>query len=808
LEDVVGQQIRRSASTRANLYYGVCPRFDSRHYDDAWQIRTVRCLWSDVDDTGDADEAVQRCVDAEVPEPSAVVCTGRGCQLYWLLQDGLQLGDDEPQPVLTELAKGHAPKKYLRNGKGQLYLSARQNVPELSEQAIHTQDILAGIAARIGGDHTQDLSRLLRLPGSLNRKEERNGQEPVPARLVRLDGNLRYSVADFEEFAKQSPSRRRREQVAQMKLPTPKKLTPTKRDKLNELVAACTIAPIGARSEADWALACAAVERGWPKEDVWTAVESVGKFAEAGRGYFDRTWDRAEQHTQECAFVRIGAKQNAKTSGCGGASDHDDADRKKTTDRPAIAIRPDIQTTAAVMEMITTRMIEAGSFYSRAQQPVMVHGESLVTIDTPQQLAGVLNTICEFQLCDARSERFEPLPVRYATTWLNHPEQIRRLPEITLWTRNPVYTQSWRLVESGYNADTGIYYAGPVIAPRDGTTHLDRLLRDFCFSSPADRTNYLSLLLSCHLIPRFRESKPAGLFTGNQPGVGKTILAQIIAILRDAHTVETATYLRNDEEFEKRLGSLVRSGLTTLIIDNAKGRGKKAPLIESAVLERAITDRVLSFRLLGFSADIRVENAHMFLITANTPQVSRDLITRSIPIRLWWDGDPLKRIFGMADPESYAMEHRHELIGELLGMVERWKEAGMPLATAAHRFNKRGWAETLGGVLHEAGEPDFLANVDESSHAFDPQRLDVCELVLAMLNQPEHRWRAGELVNLAESTGVLQEDIGSGAPRTKALRLGVLLSKYIGEQFEYDAGKSAVLASEIERNAKLYWAQI
>ena len=162
---------------------------------------------------------------------------------------------------------------------------------------------------------------------------------------------------------------------------------------------------------------------------------------------------------------------------------------------------------------------------------------------------------------------------------------------------------------------------------------MDTLLKEFCFKNFADRTNYLGVLLTAILIPRFIGSKPAVLFNGNQPNLGKSILAQIISIMRDGKSTETASYNPNDEEFEKRLGAIVRRGVTTIIIDNAKGR-ERNPRIESACLERSITDPILSYRLLGQSESIRAENSHIFCITANSADVSRDLVTRCIVIYL------------------------------------------------------------------------------------------------------------------------------------------------------------------------------
>ena len=86
----------------------------------------------------------------------------------------------------------------------------------------------------------------------------------------------------------------------------------------------------------------------------------------------------------------------------------------------------------------------------------------------------------------------------------------------------------------------------------EGTAHWDTLLRDFCFHTPADRTNFLGILLTAILIPQFIGSKPAALFNGNQPGLGKSILAQILSIvataipLRPSHSIRMMRSSRSD----------------------------------------------------------------------------------------------------------------------------------------------------------------------------------------------------------------------------------------------------------------------
>ena len=130
---------------------------------------------------------------------------------------------------------------------------------------------------------------------------------PVPCRLLDFHPERRYSPDQFAPLAKESPDSKQREKIAAMPLPRPRKVSAAKADRLAELIAVCSITPAGERSEADFAMCCYAIRNSIAKEEVWTQVEQVGKFAEQGRCYFDRTWENAE-HDTRAADVRQAAK--------------------------------------------------------------------------------------------------------------------------------------------------------------------------------------------------------------------------------------------------------------------------------------------------------------------------------------------------------------------------------------------------------------------------------------------------------------------------------------------------------------------
>ena len=313
-------------SEKANLFFGVCPRFNRKDYDRAFQVRVVRVLWADLDHCT-PEEALQRCEKAGLPRPSIVVRSGHGIHLYWLLAEPCLIDDAaDPPPVRKEWVELPDGKKRPRNyvelaSGGREYEffadpqtggdSKRKNPTfpdQLSAKAVYAQQVLQGIANRIGGDHTQDLSRLLRLPCTLNRKDERNGQEPVPCELVTCDPGLRYAFAEFEQFANFSSDRVRDEALAKIRLPK-RKLTQSRLEKLSDHINCCLTADD--RSQADFALCCFAIRQGLDKEEVWKPVAEVGKFGERGRAYFDQTWDKAEERVRKTIYDNLQRKAGA-----------------------------------------------------------------------------------------------------------------------------------------------------------------------------------------------------------------------------------------------------------------------------------------------------------------------------------------------------------------------------------------------------------------------------------------------------------------------------------------------------------------
>jgi hypothetical protein len=334
------------------------------------------------------------------------------------------------------------------------------------------------------------------------------------------------------------------------------------------------------------------------------------------------------------------------------------------------------------------------------------------------------------------------LPGGLLAAVLNDGHVLAALPEVREYARRPVFGPEYQLLGPGWHPEPQVLVHGPEVQiiesplpPPDAQlkplqrmpARVRALLGGFCWATDADLVNALALLLTGLLVNRFIEdSHPAGFIDGNQPGVGKTLFIDVLGLLLDGAPPPRIP-LNRDEELEKRLGAHVREPNRSIIfLDNIRQR------VESTVLEENILAPLVSFRLLGHSRLVEQPNTYMWFLTANGTRLTADMLSRGLPVRLHYSGDPRKRQFSL-DPLPYAREHRLAILGELAGLVRAWVSAGRPPGQYQHRCQR--WAEVVGGILDVAGLGEhFLANLTEVEATMDEgltALLDLAEVVMA-----------------------------------------------------------------------------
>ena len=148
----------RPHSKETNVYFGVAPRYEKEGKEQ--NVKQMNCLWIDLDCGSEKDrfKALKRLQEFKLA-PSIIVNSGNGFHCYWLLNRPYQIKNNEDR----------------LNAKG----------------------CLKGLASNLNGDKTFDLSRILRVPGTMNLKDLDN---PLPVQILEFNNKRRYEFEEFEQF--------------------------------------------------------------------------------------------------------------------------------------------------------------------------------------------------------------------------------------------------------------------------------------------------------------------------------------------------------------------------------------------------------------------------------------------------------------------------------------------------------------------------------------------------------------------------------------------------------------------------------
>jgi hypothetical protein len=303
----------------------------------------------------------------------------------------------------------------------------------------------------------------------------------------------------------------------------------------------------------------------------------------------------------------------------------------------------------------------------------------------------------------------------------------------------PVLRRDGTLLQRpGYDSATGLYLASKVALPpvpdrptaeqvqtaRDFV--LNRFLRDFPWASPADRANYVALLVTPILRHFTRSLTPFALIDATMPASGKSILTGGPGMLYGQRVIPWAY---TEEELRKSITAVLAEQVGVVVWDNLA----EGTVIDSATLALLVTAGVWSDRQLGASRNIATVNDRLWMATGNNLQVGGDMASRTVRVHL----DPNMPRPEQRDQSRFGIPHLDQwitspanqltVLWHLLVLVLDWTGNGAPRADTLSMRQFTPWAQALGGFLAHHGIEGFLANaadvraIDEDEtrwHAF------------------------------------------------------------------------------------------
>ena len=280
------------------------------------------------------------------------------------------------------------------------------------------------------------------------------------------------------------------------------------------------------------------------------------------------------------------------------------------------------------------------------------------------------------------------------------------------------------LSKPGYDPQAGMIYApaprlaAATVAPKPGKAAVDAALGaiwdvfgEFPYAEGASKANTLALLLTPMIRPTMRGSVPLALIDAPAAGTGKSLLADIVAIVASGRRAPMMGAPDNKEEWRKQITASLGGGATFILIDNVEGT------LYSPDLARALTAPIWDDRILGKSEKVYLPNRATWLATGNNIRLGGDLPRRCYWIRLdAKTARPWQREgFRHADIIGHAEANRGALVAALLTLARAWYAAGAPSPDNA--LPKLGgfeeWRHIVGGILQYAGVTGFLSNLEE-----------------------------------------------------------------------------------------------
>ena len=675
-------------------------------------------LWADLDVFGQAHtednllpdlDAALALLDDLPRKPTLIVDSGHGLQAYWLFE--------EPW-IFKTLDERDLARRTLRGW--------------LAEIRKHTPHQV---------DSVGDLARVLRIPGTINHKEDK-GCDKVFVTILKDDGPRYAGPECFTEYAEAEatetadiPERGMSEvlQEAQRAEYALSCLSPAYHDEYESWIGVgfslCELGSVGLNLWENWS----------QRSDSYIPGDCASRWTgfTPGEG---KTLASLFRWAKESDPKRWSKRVRRKSSAPSGELSINSGDR-------------DLD---GVAELAWDAIAKCND-----PQRIFRHGSGPVRFEADGYVASLIDlTVDRLRYEAARSARwyanrkvdgiFEEVqskpPLDVVRNMLARPVNEMPLPVVDRIVSSPILAENGEL-----QGDQGYHKRGRVIISLDpglavpeipenptdadlsaAVALIDDLICDFPLVTASDRANAYALLLGPLVRDMIVGPTPLHLVEAAMAGSGKGLLVSALLTPSLGNNVGVLPAGRDDAEWRKGITSSLKAGRPAIIIDNVR----KA--IASPTLASALTATVWSDRVLGVNEEVNLPVRCIWIATGNNPPLSTEIARRSVRIRL----DPMvdrpwqREASGFRHPEllSYAIEHRSELLGAALTIARAWVSAGQPTTNTPPLGSYEQWSRVIGGILAHAGIEGFLKNLDELYERADTEGTVWRQLVLDWLN--------------------------------------------------------------------------
>lgn len=392
---------------------------------------------------------------------------------------------------------------------------------------------------------------------------------------------------------------------------------------------------------------------------------------------------------------------------------------------------------------------------------------------------------------------------------LNHIRDLLAIPQLPFpqirgISKNPLFTREGLLeCQQGYSERSGLFHFYPELFGMPKVNKIpkwaeverakklisDNVFVDFPFVSTSDLAHAFVLLFLPFMRDFINGPCPLFLIEKSTPGTGATLLVQCLSLIATgSSSYSSLSESHNEEEFRKRLTSILRCYPTHIVLDNLSRE------LKSGLLASLLTDTKWSDRLLGSNDHIEISVRGVFIGTANNPLISDEITRRSIRIRMdaRMENPHLRssNMFKHPNLLAWIKTNRSQLVWAVCTIIQYWISKGAPRSKKPLGMFED-WTAKCGGLLQTVKISGFLENLPEFYADVNTEKETLKSFI--------HLWYAafkcdeviaGNLFDLLNENPNVSVDLGpSTNERSQRTRFGFFLSKLKDRTFEVKHGK-------------------
>ena len=231
---------------------------------------------------------------------------------------------------------------------------------------------------------------------------------------------------------------------------------------------------------------------------------------------------------------------------------------------------------------------------------------------------------------------------------------------------------------------------------------LEDVLHDFPFETPEHKAAWFASLLTPLAWFAFTGPAPMFLVDGNVRGLGKGLLADVVAIIVTGRRFPVMSYTNDKEELRKKITTLAVEGERLVLLDNLAGA------VGNDVLDMALTTDSWKDRLLGGNQVYNGSLNVTWFATGNNVQLAADTARRVCHIRMETSEERPEMKEGVRYPDlrAHVLGIRGTLLAAALTILRGWIVAGRPRHGLRSWGSFEQWSHTVREAVVFARLPD------------------------------------------------------------------------------------------------------